>query len=69
MLKKVDTIYGRNHPIGGIHMKGIPRQYYTAELKSEAVKLVRSDGLSIVEAGQRLGIPSQTLKNWVYRDG
>jgi len=49
-------------------MKGIPRQYYTAELKSEAVKLVRSDGLSIVEAGQRLGIPSQTLKNWVYRD-
>lgn len=46
----------------------IPRQHYTEEFKQEAVKLVRESGLSIAEAGRRLGIPAMTLKNWVYRN-
>lgn len=46
----------------------IPRQYYTEEFKQEAVKLIRESGLKLTEAAKRLNIPSQTLKNWLYRD-
>jgi transposase len=46
----------------------IPRQYYTEEFKQEAVKLIRESGLKLSEAANRLNIPSQTLKNWLYRD-
>lgn len=46
----------------------IPRQYYTEEFKQEAVKLIRESGLKLSEAAKRLNIPSQTLKNWLYRD-
>lgn len=45
-----------------------PRQYYTEEFKQEAVKLIRESGLKLSEAANRLNIPSQTLKNWLYRD-
>ena len=46
----------------------IPRQYYTEEFKQEAVKLIRESGLKLSETANRLNIPSQTLKNWLYRD-
>ena len=46
----------------------LPRQYYTEEFKQEAVKLIRESGLKLTEAAKRLNIPSQTLKNWLYRD-
>ena len=46
----------------------ILRQYYTEEFKREAVKLMRESGLKLTEAAKRLNIPSQTLKNWLYRD-
>jgi transposase len=46
----------------------LPRQYYTEEFKQEAVKLIRESGLKLTEAAKRLNIPSQTLKNWIYRD-
>jgi len=45
-----------------------PRQYYTEEFKLEAVKLIRESGLKLSEAANRLNIPSQTLKNWLYRN-
>lgn len=54
-------------PTGGVYME-IPRQYYTEEFKQEAVKLIRESGLKLTEAAKRLNIPSQTLKNWLYRD-
>ena len=63
----MDTICGINSPTGGVHIE-IPRQYYTEEFKQEAVKLIRESGLKISEAANRLNIPSQTLKNWLYRD-
>ena len=46
----------------------IPRQYYTEEFKQEAAKLIRESGLKLSEVANRLNIPSQTLKNWLYRD-
>lgn len=46
----------------------ILRQYDTEEFKQEAVKLIRESGLKISEAANRLNIPLQTLKNWLYRD-
>ena len=49
-------------------MEKVPRQYYTEEFKWEAVKLVRESGLTMPEAGRRLNVPPQTLKNWLYRD-
>jgi DNA invertase Pin-like site-specific DNA recombinase len=46
----------------------LPCQYYTEEFKQEAVKLIRESGLKLSEAANRLNIPSQTLKNWLYRE-
>jgi transposase len=45
----------------------LPRQFYTAEFKEEAVKLVTEGGLGIAEASRRLGISEQTLRNWLKR--
>lgn len=42
----------------------IPKQEYTAEFKSLAVKRVK-DGLSIGAAARELGLIDQTLRNWV----
>lgn len=30
--------------------------------------MIRESGLKLSEAAKRLNIPSQTLKNWLYRD-
>lgn len=45
-------------------MKKIPKQEYTAEFKSLAVKRVK-DGLTIGAAARELGLIDQTLRNWV----
>ena len=41
------------------------KQGYTSEFKSEAVKLVLAQGLSLSEAAKRLSIPKGTLATWV----
>ena len=45
-------------------MKKIPKQEYTAEFKSLAVKRVK-DGLTVGAAARDLGLIDQTLRNWV----
>jgi transposase len=45
----------------------IPRQFYTAEFKEEAVKLVTEGKLGIAEASRRLSLSEQTLRNWIAR--
>lgn len=45
-------------------MKKIPKQEYTAEFKSLAVKRVK-DGLTVGAAARELGLIDQTLRNWV----
>ena len=41
------------------------KRKYTAEYKSEAVRLVLQDKLSVPEAARRLEISDKTLANWV----
>lgn len=48
-------------------MERLPRQFYTAEFKEEAVKLVTEGGLGIAEASWRLSLSDQTLRNWLRR--
>jgi transposase len=43
------------------------QQDYTPEFRSEAVKLVLNQGLSLAEAAKRLSVPKGTLTNWVSR--
>ncbi len=38
---------------------------YTPEFRSEAVKLVLAQGMTLEEAAQRIAIPKGTLANWV----
>ena len=38
---------------------------YTPEFRSEAVKLVLAQGLTLEEAAQRIAMPKGTLANWV----
>lgn len=38
---------------------------YTPEFRSEAVKLVLAQGLTLEEAAQRIAMPKGTLGNWV----
>ena len=45
-------------------MKKIPKQEYTAEFKTLAVKRVK-DGLTVGAAARELGLVDQTLRNWV----
>ena len=40
------------------------RRTYTLEFKQEAVQLVTQQGLSPAEAGRRLGIHPNLLRNW-----
>lgn len=48
-------------------MEKIPRQFFTNEFKEEAVNLVVDGGLTLAEAGRRLSLTPQTLKNWVTK--
>lgn len=38
---------------------------YTREFRTEAVKLVLAQGMTLEEAAQRLSMPKGTLANWV----
>ena len=40
-------------------------QSYTAEFRAEAVKLVLAQGLTLLEASQRISVPRGTLAGWV----
>jgi transposase len=44
------------------------RRHYTAEFKSEAVRLVRERGVSLRQGARELGITVNTLAGWVKRD-
>jgi transposase len=41
-----------------------PRRTYTAEFKTEAVKLVTDQGYSVAEAARSLGIHETLLRSW-----
>lgn len=41
-----------------------PRRTYTAEFKTEAVKLVTEQGYSLAEAARSLGIHPTLLRSW-----
>ena len=43
------------------------KEIYTAELKSEVVKLVLNQGQSVIAVSQRMGIPKATLSTWVNK--
>lgn len=40
------------------------RRTYTAEFKTEAVKLVTEQGYSVAEAARSLGISENLIRNW-----
>ena len=46
-------------------MNKAPKGSYTKEFRSQALKLVLSDRLSLPEAARRLSMSSRTLGNWV----
>lgn len=46
-------------------MERTPKGIYTPEFRSEAVKLVEGEGLSVDEAAKRLSMPKSSLSNWV----
>lgn len=46
-------------------MERIPHGVYTPEFRSEAVKLVEQEGLSVDHAAKRLSMPKSSLGNWV----
>ena len=41
-----------------------PRRTYTAEFKTEAVKLVTEQGYSVAEAARSLGVSENLIRNW-----
>ena len=41
-----------------------PRRTYTAEFKTEAVKLVTEQGYSVAEAARSLGLHETLLRSW-----
>lgn len=43
------------------------KEIYTAELKSEVVKLVLDQGQGVIAVSQRMGIPKATLSTWVNK--
>ena len=45
-------------------LKKVIRAKYTPEFKLEAVRMAETEG-GVCEAARRLGLPSQTLSNWV----
>lgn len=44
-------------------MERIPKGIYTPEFRTEAVKLMEAEGLSVGEAAKRLSIPKSSLNN------
>lgn len=48
-------------------MERIPQGRYTREFRLEAVKLITEKKLSVAEAARQLGLPSNTLDNWIRK--
>jgi len=48
-------------------MPGREKRRYTREQKEEAVKLVKASGESVNKIAEDLGIPPNTLHNWVRK--
>jgi len=46
-------------------MERIPKGVYTKELRGEAVRLVKEDGLTAPEVGRRLSIATSTIRYWM----
>jgi len=46
-------------------MTALPKRKFTAEFRSQAVKLVREGGVVQAQAARQLGISEQTLATWV----
>ena len=46
-------------------MKRIPRRIFTEKFKKEAVRLVKSEGLTLAEAGRKLEVAPKSLKTWI----
>ena len=46
-------------------MTRIPRRIFTAEFKTQAIKLVLEQGLTLAEAARRLDIATKSLKQWI----
>ncbi|HRD66858.1 MAG TPA: transposase, partial [Candidatus Competibacter sp.] len=46
-------------------MQRLPRGVYTKEFREQAVRLLLEEGLSILQAGQRLSMSPKALANWV----
>jgi len=64
----VDTKVGENTEDGGVKMERIPNAVYTKELREEAVKMIKEDGLKAPEVARRLSIPKSTITYWVRAD-
>jgi transposase-like protein len=58
MMEKIDTKVWYNKQTGGVKMERIPNSRYTKEFREESVKLITEGGLSVVEAGRRLSLPT-----------
>ncbi|MEG2568517.1 MAG: transposase [Acinetobacter sp.] len=48
-------------------MKRLPRRQFTAEYKTEAVKLVLEQGLNQSHAARQLNISVKSLANWIQQ--
>jgi len=46
-------------------MTALPKRKFTAEFRSQAVKLVREGGVVQAQAARQLGISEQTLATWM----
>ncbi len=46
----------------------LPRTQYNQEFREQSVKFFKENGLTLVEAAERLSIAKETLKNWLYAD-
>jgi transposase len=46
-------------------MKRIPRRLFTAQFKSEAIKLVVEQGLTLAEASRKLDVATKSLRTWI----
>lgn len=57
-MEKIDTKVWYNKQNGGVKMERIPNGRYTKEFREESVKLITEGGLSVVEAGRRLSLPT-----------
>ncbi len=46
-------------------MKRVPRRLFTEEFKKEAIKLVKEQHFTIVEAGRQLDIDPKSVRTWI----